>query len=185
MIDGNSNRMKKLVLSYELAWRTEEDKKFMRTVEWKNIRKKILDRDNYTCQYCNVQRKDHMQVNHVDGNPKNHSDENLEVICASCHKITHSGLWVVVFKILDVYEESKYDQNSIVRITGKMRDDGKPDEEIIKFLGLKKLVLWQQDLEYLSKLYGFVSSRKIDKKNYGITLTEEEQQSSLKKRDKW
>ena len=185
MVDGNSNQMKKLVLSYELAWRTEDDKKFMRTVEWKNIRKKILERDNYTCQYCNVQRKDHMQINHIGGNPKNHSDENLEVICASCHKITHSGLWAVVFNVVDVYEECKYDQNDIVRITGKMRDEGKSDEEIIKFLGLKKPVPWKQDLEYLSKLYGFISSRKINKKNYGVTLTEEEQQTSLKNRDKW
>ncbi len=149
MVDDNSNQMKKLVLSYELAWRTEDDKKFMRTVEWKNIRKKILERNNYTCQYCNVQRKDHMQINHIDGNPKNHSDKNLEVICSSCHKITHSGLWAVVFNVLDVYEESKYEQNDIVRITGKMRDEGKSDEEIIKFLGLKKPVPWKQDIEYL------------------------------------
>ena len=34
--------MKKLVLSYELAWRTDEDKKFMKTVGWKKIRKTIM-----------------------------------------------------------------------------------------------------------------------------------------------
>lgn len=177
--------MKKLVLSYELAWRTEADKKFMRTSEWKRIRKKILERDNYTCQYCGTQRKDHMQINHIDGNPKNHSEDNLEVICSSCHKITHSGLWAVVFNVLDVYEESMYNQNDIVRITGKMRDGGKSDEEIIKFLGLKNPVLWKQDLKYLSKLYGFISSRKISKKNYGVVLSEGVQRTSLKNRDKW
>jgi len=177
--------MKKLVLSYELAWRTEEDKKFMRTVEWKTIRKSILERDDYTCQYCGVHRKDHMQINHIDGNPKNNAGDNLEVICSSCHKITHSGLWAVVFKVLDVYEESKYDQNDIVSITGKMRDDGKSDEEIIEFLELKKPVMWKQDLKYLSKLYGFISSQKMNKKNYGATLTEDEQKKSLQNRDKW
>jgi len=177
--------VKKLVLSYELAWRTKDDKKFMKTAEWKGIRKIILERDNYTCQYCGIQRKDHMQVNHIDGTPKNHSEGNLEVICSSCHKITHSGLWAVVFNVLDVYEESKYDQNDIVRITGKMRDDRKSDDEIIEFLGLKKLVLWKQDLRYLSKLYGFITSRKISSKNVGVTLTEEEQRGSLKNRDKW
>lgn len=53
--------MKKLVLSYELAWRTDEDKKFMKTVGWKKIRKKILQRDNYTCQYCGIQRQEQLQ----------------------------------------------------------------------------------------------------------------------------
>lgn len=177
--------MKKLVLSYELSWRTEEDKKFMKSVEWKKIRKRILERDDYTCQYCEVQRKDHLQVNHINGNPKNNAEENLEVICSACHKITHSGLWAAVFNILDVYEESKYNQNDIVRITGKMRDDGKSDEEIIEFLGLKKPIMWKQDMKYLSQLYGFISSRKMNKENSGITLTEEEQKLSLHNRDKW
>ncbi len=177
--------MKKLVLSYELAWRTDADKKFMKTSEWKRIRKNILERDEYTCQYCEVQRKEFMQINHIDGNPKNHAEENLEVICSACHKITHSGLWAEVFQILDVYAESKYNQNDIVRITGKMRDEGKSDEEILEFLGLKKEVQWKQDLEYLSKLFGFISSRKMNKKNSGVTLTEKEQNASLQNRDKW
>ena len=177
--------MKKLILSYELAWRTDADKKFMKTAEWKRIRKKILERDSYTCNYCEIQRKDHMQINHIDGNPKNHSDENLEVICSSCHTINHSGLWAVVFKTLDVYEESKYPQNEIVRITGKMRNEGKSDKEIISFLGLKKKVPWKQDLDYLSTKFGFLTSRKLDKTESGVTLTEVQQKESLQNRKNW
>ncbi len=177
--------MKKLILSYELAWRTDEDKKFMKRVEWKQIRKKILERDDYTCQYCGVQRKTFMQINHIDGNPKDNSDENLEVICSACHKITHSGLWAVIFGILDVYEESKFSQSDIVRITGEMRDGGKSDEEIIEFLGLKKKVMWQRDLEYLKTKFGFITSRKMNKDGSGVSLTEREQQESLKNRKNW
>lgn len=177
--------MKKLVLSYELAWRTPDDQKFTKTKAWKEIRQRILDRDDYTCQYCGIHRKEHMQINHVDGNPKNHSDNNLEVICSSCHKITHSGLWCVVFKVMDVYEESKYDQNDIIRITGKMRDEGRSDEEITSFLGLRKKVHWRQEKDYLSTKYGFITSRKPDKRGSGITLTEEEQKQSLKNRENW
>lgn len=177
--------MKKLVLSYELAWRTAEDQKFMKSKAWKEIRQKILERDNYTCQYCGVQRKEFMQINHVSGNPKDHSDTNLEVICSSCHMVTHSGLWCAVFKTMDVYEKSKYDQNEIVRITGKMRDDGKIDEEIIKFLGLKNKIPWKQDLEYLSTKFGFITSRKVDKKGSRITLTEDQQKKSLQNRKNW
>ena len=177
--------MKKLVLSYELSWRTDEDKKFMQSVEWKQIRKMILERDDYNCQYCGVQRKTFMQVNHIDGNPKNHSEANLEVICSACHKITHSGLWAIIFGILDVYEESKYSQNDIVRITGEMRDQGKSDEEIIEFLGLKKKVLWKQDLEYLITKFGFITSRKMNKVVSDVSLTERQQKASLKNRKNW
>ena len=177
--------MKKLVLSYELAWRTDEDKKFMKSAEWKRIRKEILERDDSTCQYCGVKRTTHMQINHIDGNPKDHSKENLEVICSSCHKITHSGLWATAFGVLDVYEKSDYDQNEIIKITGKIRDEGQSDEEIIKFLGLKNLVLWKQDLDYFAPKFGFISSRKMDKSGVGVTLTEEQQKESLKNRDNW
>ncbi len=177
--------MKKLVLSYELSWRTAEDKKFMRTAEWKRIRKRILERDKFTCPYCGVQRKEFMQINHIDGNPKNHLDDNLEVICSACHKITHSGLWADVFGVLDVFQKSDYNQNEIVSITGKMREEGKSDDEIIKFLGLENKVPWEQDFEYLSNKFGFISSRKLDKSGSGKTITEEEQRNSLLNRDKW
>ena len=105
--------MKSLFLAYELSWRTEEDKKFMKTAEWKKIRQRILERDQNTCRYCEIQRTEHMQINHIDGNPKNHSDENLEVICSSCHKITHSGLWAEVFQVLDVYENSNFREEKL------------------------------------------------------------------------
>lgn len=177
--------MKKLILSYELSWRTEEDKRFMKTVEWKKIRHRILERDQNTCQYCNIQRTSHMQINHIDGNPKNHSDENLEVICSSCHKITHSGLWAGVFKVLDVYENSSFNQNEIIQITGKMRDAGKTDDEIIQFLVLKNKISWKQDLSYLSTKFGFITSRNMNKSRKSVILTENEQQEQIKYRDNW
>lgn len=177
--------MKDLVLAYELSWRTLEDKKFMKRKEWKDIRQKILLRDNNTCQYCGIQYLTRMAINHIDGNPKNHSDNNLEVICSSCHKITHSGLWAKVFNTLDVYEESKFNQNEIIRITDNMRDNGKTDEEIIAFLSLKRKVPWKQDLDYLSTKYGFVTSRKINKFDSEISLTEKEQLDAIENKDKW
>jgi len=84
-----------------------------------------------------------------------------------------------------VYEESKYSQNEIVRTTGEMRDQGKSDEEIIEFLGLKKKVLWKQDFEYLKTKFGFITSRKVNKEVRDVTLTERQQQASLKNRKNW
>lgn len=177
---------KTLVLRYELAWRTEEDKRFMKSKKWKRIRTSILDRDNFTCRYCGATpERQFLHINHIDGNPKDHTEENLEVICAACHKIAHSGLWAMVFKTVDVYEESKFNQNQIVQFTGKMQEEGKSDDEIIEFLGLKKKVPWKQDLSYLSSKFGFITSRKMIKSNAGVALSEEQQKESLTNRSNW
>ena len=72
--------MKKLLLSYELTWRDDNDNKFLKSKDWRDIRLDILNRDNFTCNYCGFKSEKRMQVNHIDGNPKNNSKENLEVI---------------------------------------------------------------------------------------------------------
>ena len=66
-----------------------------------------------------------------------------------------------------------------------MRGEGKSDEEIISFLGLKKKVPWKQDLDYLSTKFGFITSRKLDKTESGVTLTEVQQKESLQNRKNW
>ena len=150
--------MKKLLLSYELTWRDEEDKTFLKSKDWRNIRLDILTRDNYTCNYCGFRSEKRMQVNHVNGDPKNHSNENLEVICGLCHMILHSGLWCAVKKIIILFKNSKYTQNEIIEFTRKMRTDGKSDDDIIEFLGLTEKLEWKQDYEYLSQSFGFIRS---------------------------
>jgi len=150
--------MKKLLLSYELTWRDEEDKKFLKSKDWRDIRLDILTRDNYTCNYCGFRSDKRMQVNHINGDPKNHSNENLEVICGLCHMILHSGLWCAVKKIIILFKNSKYTQNEIIEFTRKMRTDGKSDDDIIEFLGLTEKLEWKQDYEYLSQSFGFIRS---------------------------
>jgi hypothetical protein len=179
--------MKQLKLGYELSWRTKADEQFMKSAEWKkNIRPRILTRDDYTCQYCGYRSEKSTQVNHIDGNPKNNEGSNLETICGDCHKVTHSGLWAAVFRILDVYEKSGYTQNEIVRITRQMRQQNKSDEEIVEFLELEDRVSWKQDLKYLSERFGFISSRSPKPQpSDKPLLSEREQDSALRRRENW
>jgi hypothetical protein len=64
-----------------------EDYGFYLSTEWIRIRKRILERDNYTCRDCekqncklDVHHKIPRKVSHDD------SDENLLSLCDSCHK---------------------------------------------------------------------------------------------------
>jgi len=61
--------------------------------KWKKIRVKILERDNYTCQYCKVTMKELAErygrtdrlllVHHIMGDSD--EAENLATLCYTCH----------------------------------------------------------------------------------------------------
>jgi 5-methylcytosine-specific restriction endonuclease McrA len=59
---------------------------------WYQTRKRILERDNSTCQHCGVQ-EDSVHVHHKEykRNGGDESDENLITLCARCHRIEHSN----------------------------------------------------------------------------------------------
>jgi len=151
-----------LVLSFEVTWRTEDDKKFMQSTEWKNTRKAVLIRDDHTCSYCGyiTDNTRFLHVHHVDGNPRNNNFNNLETICNHCHMIQHSGLWATIYSTMDIYEKATVSQVEVIQITREMRNQGKTDEEIIKLIGLEDKTLWKQDHDYLKNKIGFVTSRK-------------------------
>jgi len=73
-----------------------------------------------------------------------------------CNLIMHSGQGCIVKGVVNLYKESRYNQNDIIRITREMRDQGKSNEKIISFLGLKQKMPFKMDKEYLRNLHGFV-----------------------------
>jgi len=140
-------------------WRDRRQKEKLDSDRWQRLRRRVLQRDDFTCQYCGYRSEKYQIVHHLDENPMNNDENNLTTICQMCNLIKHSGQGCKVKGIVDLYKESKYGQNDIIRITREMRDQGKSDEEIIKFLGLKYKVPFKMNKKYLKKLFGFVTSR--------------------------
>lgn len=61
---------------------------------FENTKAMVLNRDNYTCQYCKDKHKDSkLEVHHIVFRSKGGSDEesNLITLCHTCHKNLHSG----------------------------------------------------------------------------------------------
>lgn len=54
------------------------------------VRKRIQERDNYTCQNCGYNLVgSRMVVHHVDYNPQNYKSKNLITVCTHCHTYIH------------------------------------------------------------------------------------------------
>lgn len=153
--------MKKLFLSFAdpETWRNNIIEEISQEA-WKKLRLKILIRDNYTCQYCGFRAEKWQIVHHMDGNPNNNNETNLETICPMCNLIHHSGQGCVVQGVVSLYGKSNVSQNEIVQTTRKMRTEGKTDEEIIRFLGLKEKVPFKMDKNYLRNIFGFITSQR-------------------------
>ncbi len=61
---------------------------------FENTRAFVLNRDNYTCQYCKGKHKDsRLEVHHIIFRSQGGSDEesNLITLCHTCHKNLHNG----------------------------------------------------------------------------------------------
>ena len=89
------------------------------TKEWKEIREKVFERDNHTCQICN---KDNIEakliIHHIDeedtggtiGGPwnKNNKLENLVTLCHGCHVSVHRELSKPISKRLRLIRNTIY-----------------------------------------------------------------------------
>ena len=159
--------MKQLNLSFAQPekWRNERQTKKLNGEAWQILRMKILENNDYTCSYCGYKSDKYQIVDHIDGNPENNTEINLQVICQMCNLIKHSGQGCVIQGAVDLYRKSKYNQNTIIKIIRKMRDEGSRDDEIIEVLELKEKVPFKMDIEYLKELFGFISSRHTLKKD--------------------
>ena len=75
----------------------EEYHQYLKSDEWREIRAKVLKRNNGLCCYCN--RKPSKIVHHIIydvynlGKEDEHS-ANLMPVCSSCHAYLHNGFYI-------------------------------------------------------------------------------------------
>lgn len=137
-------------------WRTREQKEFLDSAAWKRIRAEVLHRDDYTCRYCGFRGNFYMIVDHADGNPENHREDNLHTTCSWCSAIKHAGLSVAVRGEVELYSKAQRSQVEILNETRRLRGLGHTDDDIRAALGLTQPVDFVKDHAYLTTTVGFV-----------------------------
>jgi len=80
-----------LLSSVKSAWLTpvNHGTELDNNKKMKEMRPKILKRDNDTCQYCGWQSDRFQEIHHVNHNHKDFSEKNLKTICPLCHQVFH------------------------------------------------------------------------------------------------
>lgn len=54
----------------------------------------MLEKSSYKCSQCGwseknpISNKIPLEIDHIDGNYKNNSEDNLRVLCPNCHSLT-------------------------------------------------------------------------------------------------
>ncbi|HEU5282026.1 MAG TPA: type IVB secretion system protein IcmJDotN [Gammaproteobacteria bacterium] len=66
------------LIGWRLFTRRKEDKAFL------PVKKKVMERDEYTCVYCGFQAKEFQEVINLDGNYGNNALNNMATACCFC-----------------------------------------------------------------------------------------------------
>ena len=75
-------------------WRVPKDpttKLDTNSEEWRALRQKVLERDNFKCRYCEFRARNYQIVHHLNGVPDDHGMENLITTCQACNALVHCG----------------------------------------------------------------------------------------------
>ena len=97
---------------------------------WKELRKLIYQRDNWTCQICNKKCYSDLQCHHIIPESKegNNKIENLITLCRSCHiKQERNGFWKAqsrhLIGTIDLIHKEM--RENIKKIIEKLSENGK------------------------------------------------------------
>lgn len=73
-------------------WRMYDTNSEHADAEFQLVRKKVLDRDDYTCRLCNFKATKWQEVHHVNDDHSDNRKDNLWTVCSYCHMCQHIGL---------------------------------------------------------------------------------------------
>ena len=121
--------------------------------EWNKIRKVVLERDAYTCQFCGHTAKESMNVHHVDEIGENKPD-NLITCCVACHAVMHMGRNLSLHTI-EIWK-SEISQVLIVQVTREGVKNGKSLESIKNELPLKEGKYKPDSVAYANSLVAVI-----------------------------
>ncbi|MFN9195723.1 MAG: HNH endonuclease [Pseudomonadota bacterium] len=94
------------------------------------VRKRILLRDGYRCQYCGF-RSETQDVHHIDDDQSNNEPSNLETVCPLCHSLFSLGQVGLSGhgKLAYLPELSRQDANHLQRTIAMVLDTGGEQEK--------------------------------------------------------
>ncbi len=144
-----------------VLWRSASGRALLSSASWKRTRLRILERDGYRCVYCDHEAERGLEVNHISGNSRDDRDENLETVCALCHRVLHAGRSAAVYGSLLLFAQAAVDQNTIQRLCWHFRQGPArlPDRPLMTLLGLADPRPFSMDEPYLAGLRGYVVER--------------------------
>lgn len=73
-------------------WRMYDSNSENSDAEFQIVRKKVLDRDNYTCRLCGFKANKWQEVHHINDDHSDNRVDNLWTVCSYCHMCQHIGL---------------------------------------------------------------------------------------------
>lgn len=75
-----------------LNWRMNDRNSADADQEFQIVRKKALDRDQFTCRFCDFRAPKYQEVHHFNDDHADNRLENLITTCTYCHMCQHIGL---------------------------------------------------------------------------------------------
>ncbi|MDE2266813.1 MAG: HNH endonuclease [Alphaproteobacteria bacterium] len=124
--------------------------------EWDKIRKIVLERDNYICQFCGHRATKWMNIHHA-GNSSNNDPGNLITSCVACHAVLHIG-HNLALGVIEIWK-SELSQMEIVQRTRNEIKNGKSLCEIKSYLSLKPTKLLPSSEEHANNLLRKIGDR--------------------------